>query len=758
MNQARPLVAVGVGLIFLFAGHPAISSVDVVVLMDSSGSMRTTDPLGLSREGAQLFTELLEPDDRLAVIQFDTAPSTVLPLATVGPRDGRGSLTGPVGRIAPVGQHTNLADALAAAETALDATPAGGRNRFVVMLTDGLMDTGSPTEDGAKTEELRRTAASLKSKGWPVYTIALSDQADGALMREIAEATSRTLEGRRVGRYYLASTHDELLPTFKAIYLQMNPGQQALVEGGSFLIDPTVSEAIFVVTKSIRGAKVQVTQPDGSVFDRASAPGNYRWLGGGSYDIILIEEPKPGRWKVVAEDLSDLDISVQLVTDLALEVAPIASTWPVGSGLPVFAYLAETGSRVTSLESPLYAGLEMLVDAAPPGASPVTVALQDSGAAPDETAGDGVFSGYAPPAAAEGEYALRVLARAEAFTRVRSAFTVAEAAPVTFEITSPEPGASLDRFANHHIVECVVRVLDASRPGGIIARIRKPDGEIERVVLDESGGIYRGDLGLLDPGDYRIEELSADLGARAPYACPLEHSFTVVDSVPFSAALQDSTVTADEVTVRLAITSNAVTLGQTIAVTSSVQGAIVDAPSVPLAPGESVSVTIRYPLAGADAVEIPVRTSILLVRRLRLEDSIQAQSDLGASITVAVETAVRASYALTAVAAAALLGLAVLVAWSRSRPPLLKGHLYLRIGGRTEDVNLRKMRKRKGRFQFPNSVAPDGTLSPDVEWVVESVGTAKKPKVRLSVGKDSVTCGKGQDAQLGAVEIVYQVV
>jgi hypothetical protein len=119
---------------------------------------------------------------------------------------------------------------------------------------------------------------------------------------------------------------------------------------------------------------------------------------------------------------------------------------------------------------------------------------------------------------------------------------------------------------------------------------------------------------------------------------------------------------------------------------------------------------------------------------------------------------VRASYALTAVAAAALLGLAVLVAWSRSRPPLLKGHLYLRIGGRTEDVNLRKMRKRKGRFQFPNSVAPDGTLSPDVEWVVESVGTAKKPKVRLSVGKDSVTCGKGQDAQLGAVEIVYQVV
>lgn len=269
----------------------------------------------------------------------------------------------------------------------LDATPAGGRNRFVVMLTDGLMDTGSPTEDGAKTEELRRTAASLKSKGWPVYTIALSDQADGALMHEIAEATSRTLEGRRVGRYYLASTHDELLPTFKAIYLQMNPGQQALVEGGSFLIDPTVSEAIFVVTKSIRGAKVQVTQPDGSVFDRASAPGNYRWLGGGSYDIILIEEPKPGRWKVVAEDLSDLDISVQLVTDLTLEMAPIASTWPVGSGLPVFAYLAETESRVTSLESPLYAGLEMLVDAAPPGASPVTVALQDSGAAPDETAG-----------------------------------------------------------------------------------------------------------------------------------------------------------------------------------------------------------------------------------------------------------------------------------------------------------------------------------------------------------------------------------
>ena len=128
------------------------------------------------------------------------------------------------GAWACLGTVLDLSDSAEDAQGHPRRDPAGRRNRFVVML-DGLMDTGSPTEDGAKTGAAAHGGVA-EEKGWPSHH--RSDQADGALMHEIAEATNRTAEGRRVGHSWPPLTMSSC--PFKAIYISDEPGQQALVE------------------------------------------------------------------------------------------------------------------------------------------------------------------------------------------------------------------------------------------------------------------------------------------------------------------------------------------------------------------------------------------------------------------------------------------------------------------------------------------------------------------------------------------------
>src|SRR5262245_17273721 len=54
---------------------------DVVLILDSSRSMKRTDPEKLRNKAAKLFMRFLSPGDRAALVHFSSAAVTVLPLA-----------------------------------------------------------------------------------------------------------------------------------------------------------------------------------------------------------------------------------------------------------------------------------------------------------------------------------------------------------------------------------------------------------------------------------------------------------------------------------------------------------------------------------------------------------------------------------------------------------------------------------------------------------------------------------------------------
>src|SRR5512135_3111867 len=68
--------------------QPEDQGSDIVLLMDSSGSMKKTDPGNYRKDAARLFISLLGADDKIGIVSFGDSAKTLIPL-TVNSRNNR---------------------------------------------------------------------------------------------------------------------------------------------------------------------------------------------------------------------------------------------------------------------------------------------------------------------------------------------------------------------------------------------------------------------------------------------------------------------------------------------------------------------------------------------------------------------------------------------------------------------------------------------------------------------------------------------
>lgn len=169
--------------------EPDTVPVDLMLVIDSSGSMSSNDPNELRISAAQGFTELLIEVDRSGAVDFDTA-ARVWQLTS----DHDATSSWLSGLDASGG--TDLGVGVAAALDELARDPVDSK-QYVVMLTDGIGDY----DDG-----LTQRAADA---GIPVFTIGLGSSPDEELLRSIADGTR--------GAYYHADQADELRTIFDQI-------------------------------------------------------------------------------------------------------------------------------------------------------------------------------------------------------------------------------------------------------------------------------------------------------------------------------------------------------------------------------------------------------------------------------------------------------------------------------------------------------------------------------------------------------------
>ena len=259
-----------------------MTGVDVVLIIDSSGSMSSNDPDDKRLDAAKAYVFASKPTDFVGVVDFDDSVRLASPLLHVG--GNRESLEAAIETIDSSG-GTNIGLGVQEGCDALITSTSENTTKAAVLLTDSVGDFNN--EDQC-----------FSDRGWPIYTFGFGG-ADEELLRQIASNTG--------GEFKWLPTSN-MVCEFMAVRAKI-----AGIEPPSCTAYNVYPEAAVSLTASIppgagQGAfsaswvgsdvVMTLTMPSGRMIGRDTfAPDVIHGLGAG-FETYTILNPEPGVWEV----------------------------------------------------------------------------------------------------------------------------------------------------------------------------------------------------------------------------------------------------------------------------------------------------------------------------------------------------------------------------------------------------------------------------------------------------------------------------
>ena len=167
----------------------------VSLVIDTSGSMTGTDPDMLRARVADIFIEMLNPDDYLGIVVFNSGVTLAVPAQRMESETVRTGFRESIQDRLQATADTDYAQALLAAENQLDAVDDPDARKLIIFLTDGRPDpdpVNVPPDSpqmGAYMDTLWTRTTSIGEKTYPVYSIGFSEGIDVDVLNRIAEDT-----------------------------------------------------------------------------------------------------------------------------------------------------------------------------------------------------------------------------------------------------------------------------------------------------------------------------------------------------------------------------------------------------------------------------------------------------------------------------------------------------------------------------------------------------------------------------------------
>ena len=379
---------------------------DVVLVLDASGSMLKTDPSKLRHEGAKLLLSFLSGGDRLAVIQFAGSAKVVRELQPFS-QSMAGDVMKEIQEIQPLGPFSDIAEGIKLGKAVLDSHPRPDSQRVIVLLSDGRMEPDPAISPAfARTLELiHDVLPELKARETKVFTLAFSPEADRAFLAEVAASTD--------GLTWYTSTPEDIHKSFAELFLAIKRPQVVAQTSRGFKIDDDVEEATFYINRD-PSAQLTLVSPKEEQFTAQTSPDYVKWFSGQNFDVITIKEPDPGNWRVAGTKSEEGFATV--LTDLKL-----LTDWPLvvraGDDPLVQARLYEDEKPVALPEMSGVINYAFQISQTDRISKPLhEAALSDDGKRGDKVALDGIFSARTV-LDEPGEYRLTVVAKGPTFQR-----------------------------------------------------------------------------------------------------------------------------------------------------------------------------------------------------------------------------------------------------------------------------------------------------------------------------------------------------
>lgn len=235
---ARCLLAL---CLLLGSGLAAAQPRDILLVLDNSGSMKRNDPARLTADAVRGFITRQAPDTRVGIMLFADNPRLVAPLTDVNAAAGE-RVVSSLGQLNYSGRWTEIAEAV---ERAIYELRVNGREdalKAVVLMTDGIIDTGNAERDRIRSEWLRSSLVlEAQRHDIRIYGLAFTEQADFLLLQFLAQATG--------GEYFRALVPEDLAPVLGRIEASLDraaataPANAAAAEPAAPANEPPAAEA-----------------------------------------------------------------------------------------------------------------------------------------------------------------------------------------------------------------------------------------------------------------------------------------------------------------------------------------------------------------------------------------------------------------------------------------------------------------------------------------------------------------------------------
>lgn len=291
---------------------PQGTKLDIMILMDSSGSMLVTDPQRLRDRGVELFVERLSSDDRVGVVKFAEDAKVVLPLNTSSANLPK-IIQAELARVESTGTYTNLYAGIEVAAKQLLSSVRDDATPILVLLSDGKMEPPPQFGEAQAISKklLEDLLPDLDAKNIRIYTLSFSDQADRDLLSKIAKATD-------AASWYSPSV-ERLQKSFEDLLLVLKKATPTPSQSKGLLVEHDVEEVTFYLARN-PSQSLTLISPIGESYKFDAKPESVRWYRGEDFDVISVSSPSVGTWNVegygsddgYAAVLTDLDIDVRL--------------------------------------------------------------------------------------------------------------------------------------------------------------------------------------------------------------------------------------------------------------------------------------------------------------------------------------------------------------------------------------------------------------------------------------------------------------
>ncbi len=264
----------------LLSFDAAADGVDVRLVIDVSGSMKSGDPEYLRQDVLNGLGEILPPGSRAGVWTFGRMADVVVPHGAVDDAWRRSARAArmQIGSAAP---RTNLNDALRNAAWDI-ADPSSEYDRHIVLVSDGRVDVA---DDAASNDAQRRAITDelvprLRAAGIRIDCLVLSEKADLDFLKRIADETQG---------------HIARADTVAAVKEYLVTALGGIAAAGSFSIAADTAEVTVFADRA--HDTFVLTSPSGERIDSSTKTDGITWFDADAFSIATIKTPAAGTWR-----------------------------------------------------------------------------------------------------------------------------------------------------------------------------------------------------------------------------------------------------------------------------------------------------------------------------------------------------------------------------------------------------------------------------------------------------------------------------